>query len=160
MTFSTIKYKNPDTGLTLNGALAGLVGVTAGASVISYIGAIIIGLVAGIFMIYSVELLDSKFKIDDPVGAISVHGVCGTLGTFAIGLFSTDTNALGLFYGGGFTQLGIQCLGLLVCLGIAAILFYITFKAIDKTVGLRVDENEEFKGLDTMEHGISAYTIH
>lgn len=160
MLFSTYKYKSPDAGLTLNGALAGLVGVTAGASVISYLGSIIIGLVAGILMILCVEFLDNKLKIDDPVGAISVHGLCGSLGTFAIGLFSTDSNALGLFYGGGFKQLGLQSLGLVFCLGAATILFFITFKVIDKTIGLRVDTDEEYKGLDAMEHGISAYTIH
>ncbi len=160
MIFSTIKYKNPDSGLTLNGALAGLVGVTAGASVISYAGALIIGAIAGILMILCVELLDQKLRIDDPVGAISVHGLCGTLGTLAIGLFSTNETSLGLFYGGGFKQLGIQALGLVVCLSLAAILFYITFKVIDLTIGLRVDMDEEFKGLDTMEHGVSAYTIH
>ncbi len=160
MIFSTIKYKNPDSGLTLNGALAGLVGVTAGASVISYTGALIIGAIAGILMILCVELLDQKLRIDDPVGAISVHGLCGTLGTLAIGLFSTNETSLGLFYGGGFKQLGIQALGLVVCLSLAAVLFYITFKVIDLTIGLRVDMDEEFKGLDTMEHGVSAYTIH
>ena len=157
MVFSAIRYKNPDAGLSLNGALAGLVGVTAGASVISYTGALIIGLIAGILMVLSVETLDTKFHIDDPVGAVSVHGVCGTLGTIGIGLFSTEN---GLFYGGGVHQLLLQLIGLILTLGIGAILFYITFKLIDKTIGLRVDEDEEATGLDTMEHGISAYTLH
>lgn len=157
MTFSTFRYKKPDAGLTLNGALAGLVGVTAGASVISYVGAIIIGLISGILMILCVEFLDTKLKIDDPVGAISVHGLCGSLGTICIGLFSQEG---GLFYGGGFKLLGIQCFGLIIAVLVGSILFFITFKLIDKTIGLRVDADEELNGLDNMEHNISAYTIH
>lgn len=152
--FSTIKYKKPDAGLTLNGALAGLVGVTAGASMISYFGAMIIGVIAGILMILAVEFIDTKLKIDDPVGAISVHGVCGSLGTILIGLFATDG---GLFYGGGFKLLGIQALGVLICGTVAIVLSYISFSIIKKIVGLRVDHNEEVSGLDSIEHGISAY---
>lgn len=154
LVFSTIKYKKPDAGLTLNGALAGLVGVTAGASMISYIGAMIIGVMAGVIMILSVEFIDVKLKIDDPVGAISVHGVCGTLGTIAIGLFATDG---GLFYGGGLKLLGIQSLGILICGTVAIVFSYIVFAIIKKTIGLRVEHHEEVSGLDTMEHGISAY---
>ncbi|MCY6371399.1 ammonium transporter [Clostridium ganghwense] len=152
--FSTFRYKKPDAGLTLNGALAGLVGVTAGASMISYIGAIVIGLIAGIVMILSVEYIDTKLRIDDPVGAISVHGVCGTLGTIAVGLFAIDE---GLLYGGGFKLLGIQILGVLICAATVILLSYITFISIKKTVGLRVEPHEEIYGLDTIEHGISAY---
>ena len=152
--FSSIKYRKPDAGLTLNGALAGLVGITAGASMISYNGALIIGAAVGIIMIYAVELFDIHLKIDDPVGAISVHGVCGSLGTLAIGLFATDG---GLFYGGGFKLLGIQALGLAICLATAGILAFITFKALEKTAGLRVHNEEEISGLDAIEHGISAY---
>ncbi len=155
--FSTIRYKTPDAGLTLNGALAGLVGVTAGASVISYSGALCIGLITGTIMILSVEFLDTKLHIDDPVGAISVHGVCGTLGTIFIGFFSQEG---GLFYNGGFKLLGIQCFGVIICILTATILYLITFKLIDKTIGLRVNTEEERSGLDTMEHGISAYTLH
>ncbi|SHI04973.1 ammonium transporter [Clostridium grantii] len=154
MLFSTIRYKKPDAGLTLNGALAGLVGVTAGASMISYFGAIFIGIVAGIVMIFAVEYIDTKLKIDDPVGAISVHGVCGTLGTICIGLFATDG---GLFYGGGFGLLGIQILGVCIVALTVLTLSYITFKLIDKFYGLRVESHEEARGLDAMEHGISAY---
>jgi Amt family ammonium transporter len=152
--FSTIRYKKPDAGLTLNGALAGLVGVTAGASMISYFGALIIGIIAGIIMILAVEFFDTKAKIDDPVGAISVHGVCGSFGTIAIGLFATDG---GLFYGGGFKLLGIQVLGVLICAVAAGILAFITFTIIKKTMGLRVTDHEETHGLDASEHGISAY---
>lgn len=157
MVFSTLRYGKPDAGLTLNGALAGLVVVTAGASVISYPGSIIMGLVAGTLMILCVEFLDSKLKIDDPVGAVSVHGLCGSLGTICIGLFSQDG---GLFYGGGIKLLVIQCLGLFIVLVSGAILFFITFKFIDKTIGLRVNTDEEVTGLDAMEHNISAYTLH
>ncbi|MFD3156972.1 ammonium transporter [Haloimpatiens sp. FM7330] len=152
--FSYIKYKKPDAGLTLNGALAGLVGVTAGASMISYFGAMIIGAIAGIIMILSVEFIDTVLKIDDPVGAISVHGVCGTFGTVAIGLFATDK---GLFYGGGFKLLGIQILGVVICAATAIVLSYIAFILIKKNIGLRVKHHEELSGLDTIEHGISAY---
>ncbi|WP_461207389.1 ammonium transporter [Clostridium sp. DL1XJH146] len=154
MVVSAIKYKKPDAGLTLNGALAGLVGVTAGASMISFIGAICIGIIAGIIMLFSVEFIDTKLKIDDPVGAISVHGVCGTFGTLAIGLFATDG---GLFYGGGVNLLGTQFLGVLICAVTVVILSCITFKIIDKTIGLRVASHEEVRGLDAVEHGISAY---
>lgn len=152
--FSIVRYKTPDAGLTLNGALAGLVGVTAGASMISYIGAIIIGVCAGIIMILSVSFFDSVLKIDDPVGAISVHGVCGSLGTIAIGLFATDD---GLFYGGGFNLLGIQLLGVLICIIASAALSFITFFILKKTMGLKVDQDHEIDGLDCIEHGISAY---
>lgn len=152
--FSTIRYKKPDAGLTLNGALAGLVSVTAGASIISYVGAIAIGVVAGIIMILSVEFIDTKLKIDDPVGAISVHGVCGTLGTIAVGLFSTEG---GLFYGKGAKLLGTQVLGVVICGTVVIILSSITFMLIKKFMGLRVGLNEEIDGLDTIEHGISAY---
>lgn len=154
LVFSLLKYKNPDVPLTLNGALAGLVGITAGANEISYIGAIIIGIISGIIMIVSVEVIEQKLRIDDPVGAISVHGVCGTFGTIAIGLFSINGGA---FYGGGLRLLGIQILGVSICAMTAISLAAITFSIIRKYVGLRVEEHEELNGLDAIEHGISAY---
>jgi Amt family ammonium transporter len=154
---SNLKYGKPDAALTLNGALAGLVGITAGANVISFNGSILVGLFSGILMLYAVEFIDQKLMIDDPVGAISVHGVCGTFGTIMIGLFSTNAEHLGLFYGGGFKLLGIQILGVLICGVTAMTLSYITFKTLTATIGLRVEEHEEIHGLDTMEHGISAY---
>ena len=154
---STIKYEKPDAALTLNGALAGLVGITAGANVISFGGAIITGLISGILMLYSVEIIDQKLKIDDPVGAISVHGVCGIFGTIAIGLFSTAEGAEGLFLGGGFNQLLRQAAGVSIACATAFIISFITFTVIKKTIGLKVEEHEEVHGLDTMEHGISAY---
>ncbi len=152
--FSIVRYKTPDAGLTLNGALAGLVGVTAGASMITYMGAIIIGVAAGIIMILAVGFFDSVLKVDDPVGAISVHGVCGSLGTIAVGLFATDG---GLFYGGGFSLLGIQTLGVLVCISASAVLSFVTFIILKKTMGLKVSQDHEIDGLDNIEHGISAY---
>lgn len=158
-TFSTlilsdIKYKKPDAALTLNGALAGLVGITAGANQISFFGAIIVGTLSGIIMLYSVEFIDQKLKVDDPVGAISVHGVCGAFGTIMIGLLSTDG---GLFYGGGFGLLGTQVLGVIICGAAATVLALITFSILKATIGLRVDHHEEVNGLDAIEHGISAY---
>jgi Amt family ammonium transporter len=152
--FSTYKYKKPDAALTLNGALAGLVGITAGANQISFFGAIIIGTLSGVLMLFAVEFIDQKLMIDDPVGAISVHGVCGAFGTIMIGLFSTDG---GLFYGGGFKLLGVQTLGVLIVAVTAVSLAYMTFTILGKTIGLRVEDHEELHGLDAMEHGISAY---
>lgn len=154
---SSIKYGKPDAALTLNGALAGLVGITAGANVISFSGAIIIGVLSGVLMMFAVEFIDQKLKIDDPVGAISVHGVCGSFGTIAIGLFGTTDAALGLFYGGGFSLLGTQILGVLIVGVTASLLAFITFMIIKVTIGLRVEEHEEINGLDAIEHGISAY---
>lgn len=152
--FSDFKYGKPDAGLTLNGALAGLVGITAGANEISFYGAIIIGLMSGILMIFAVEFIDQKLKIDDPVGAISVHGVCGVFGTLMIGLFSTDN---GLFYGGGISQLVSQFIGVIIVGIVVSGLAFTTFSILRKTIGIRVDEHMEINGLDTIEHGISAY---
>ncbi len=152
--FSEIRYGKPDAGLTLNGALAGLVGITAGANEIGFFGAIIVGLLSGILMIFSVEFIDQKLKIDDPVGAISVHGVCGVFGTLMIGLFSTEN---GLFYGGGISQLASQLAGVFIVGVIAVGLAFVTFTIIKTFMGLRVNEHMEVNGLDTIEHGISAY---
>ncbi|MCT4597091.1 MAG: ammonium transporter [Vallitalea sp.] len=154
LVFCLIKYKNPDVPLTLNGALAGLVGITAGANEISYIGAIIVGILSGIIMIISVEFVELKLKIDDPVGAISVHGVCGSFGTIAIGIFSING---GLLYGGGVRLLIIQILGVVICGVSAIILAFVTFSLIKLFMGLRVKEHTEVNGLDAIEHGISAY---
>lgn len=157
LVFSNLRYGKPDAALTLNGALAGLVGITAGANVISFGGSIIVGAISGIVMILAVEFIDQKLKVDDPVGAISVHGVCGSLGTLFVGLFSTLEGSKGLFYGGGFKLLGIQTLGVLICGATAILLSFATFKILKMTMGIRVHEHEELHGLDTMEHGISAY---
>lgn len=154
LVFSKIKYGKPDAGLTLNGALAGLVGITAGASMVDYFGAIVIGLVCGIMMVISVQFIDQKVKIDDPVGAISVHGLCGVLGTIFVGLFSVTD---GLFYGGGLSLLGIQVLGVLICGATAISLSLVVFGIMKKTKGIRITKEMEDSGIDKIEHGISAY---
>jgi Amt family ammonium transporter len=149
-----MKYKRPGLSITLNGALAGLVAITAGCDVVSPGGAVIIGILAGTLLVFGVEFIDKVLKVDDPVGAVSVHGLNGALGTLLVGLFDT-TN--GLFYGGGAAQLGSQVIGVLAigawALGMGFILFF-TLKA---TVGLRVSRRIEEEGLDVYEHGESAY---
>ncbi len=148
------RYKRPTLSLSLNGALAGLVAITAGCAAVSPLGAIIIGTLAGIVLVFSVEFIDQVVKIDDPVGAISVHGVCGALGTLLVGLFATDG---GLFYGGGFKQLGIQAIGV-VSIGAWALLTgFILFSILKATNGLRVTKRIEEEGLDVYEHGESVY---
>jgi len=112
--FTWIKYGKPDISMTLNGALAGLVGITAGCGNVSAVGAVAIGLICGILVVLSIEFIDKKLKIDDPVGAISVHGVCGFLGTVLVGVFATEG---GLLYGGGFKMLGVQALGSISMIG-------------------------------------------
>ena len=147
--------KKPDGSMALNGALAGLVAITAPCATVSPIGAIIIGLVAGILVVFSVLFIDRVLKVDDPVGAVSVHGVCGAFGTLSIGLFNVDG---GLFYGGGFQLLGIQAVGVLAGFAGAFGLGLVLFFTIKKTVGLRVSEEEELQGLDIGEHGMEAYS--
>jgi Amt family ammonium transporter len=147
--------KKPDGSMALNGALAGLVAITAPCATVSPIGAIVIGLIAGVLVVSSVLFIDRVLKVDDPVGAVSVHGVCGAFGTLSIGLFNVDG---GLFYGGGFQLLGIQAVGVLAGFAWAFGLGLILFFAIKKTVGLRVSEEEELQGLDIGEHGMEAYS--
>lgn len=161
MIFSWILYKKPDPSMSLNGALAGLVGITAGTWVIGPGSSIIVGLVAGVLVILSVEFFDKVLHIDDPVGAISVHGICGAWGTLAVGLFANGVNdpgIVGLFFGGGLTQLGIQALGILAVFAWSFGAALILFLAIRFTVGLRVSEEEELKGLDISEHSIESYS--
>jgi Amt family ammonium transporter len=148
------RYKRPALSLALNGTLAGLVAITAGADIVSPGGALIIGLAAGIILVFSVEIIDQKFKIDDPVGAVSVHGVNGAFGTLAVGLFATDG---GLFYGGGFDLLIAQLIGVAAVFAWAFGLGLILFKTIKATIGLRVSKRIEEEGLDVYEHGESAY---
>jgi Amt family ammonium transporter len=160
MALAWVKFGKPDVALTLNGVLAGLVGVTAPCAVVSPIAAIAIGAIAGIVVIYSVLFLD-KLRLDDPVGAIGVHGFCGVWGTLAVGLFAQETlgaPADGLFYGGGLAQLGIQALGVIACLSFVVIAMAGVFKAIDLTIGLRVTRDAELRGLDVREHGMEAYS--
>lgn len=155
MCVTWIRYKKPDVSMTLNGSLAGLVGVTAGADVVSPLGAAIIGLISGIVIVFAVELFDKVLKIDDPVGAVSVHGVCGALGTILTGLFDTEN---GLFYGGGIDMLVVQVTGVLAVAAWVTVTMIIVFLAIKYTVGLRVSQEEEIDGLDIHEHGlVSAY---
>jgi Amt family ammonium transporter len=154
MLVTWMKYKRPGLSLTLNGVLAGLVAITAGCDVVSPGGALIIGVLAGILLVFGVEFIDKVLKIDDPVGAVSVHGLNGALGTLLVGVFSTSN---GLFYGGGAAQLGSQFIGVLSigawAIGTGFILFFI----LKKTVGVRVSRRIEEEGLDIYEHGESAY---
>ncbi len=149
-----MRFGKPDLSMTLNGALAGLVGITAGCAAVSPGGAAIIGLIAGIVVVFSIEFIDKTLKVDDPVGAISVHGVCGALGTLLVGVFATDG---GLLYGGGFGQLGVQAIGVLGIGAWAIITSFVVLFILKKTLGLRVTQNEEIEGLDIEEHGANAY---
>lgn len=160
MIFTWLRYGKPDVSMTLNGSLAGLVAITAGCDAVSPFGAFIIGFVAGILVVLSVEFFDKIAKIDDPVGAVSVHFANGVWGTIAVGLFSNGGDGVGkgLFYGGGFAQLGTQLLGLITVDVYVVVVMFIIFKIIDKTIGLRVPAEVEIDGLDIHEHGLaSAY---
>ena len=161
MLFTWLKNGKPDVSMSLNGSLAGLVAITAPCADVDAIGAAIIGLVAGILVVVAVEFIDIKLKIDDPVGAVAVHGVNGMWGTLSVGLFATGNGQdgiTGLFYGGGFTQLGIQALGVLAVAAWTIVTMVIVFQLIKHTVGLRVTKDEEMKGLDVTEHGlVNAY---
>lgn len=161
MIFTWIRYGKPDVSITFNAALAGLVAITAPCDCVTPVGAFFIGLVAGVLVVLAVEFFDNVAKIDDPVGAVSVHMVNGIWGTLAVGLFSSggDGVAPGLFYGGGFAQLGVQALGVVTVAAYVLIVMFIIFKLIDKTVGLRVPAQIEIDGLDIHEHGLaSAYS--
>ena len=177
MIVTWIKYGKPDVSMCLNASLAGLVAITAGCDVTDALGAIVIGGVAGVLVVFGVWLLDHKLHVDDPVGAVAVHLMNGVWGTLAVGLFATPTApafargfgdgvtfgtnqimGAGLFYGGGFTLLGIQIIGVAAILAFTAVTITLSFLAIRATVGLRVSEQEEIVGLDVEEHGlVSAY---
>ncbi len=159
MVISWILFKRPDVSMMLNGVLGGLVAITAGCFNVSILGASMIGLVAGVLVVFSVIFFD-KIHVDDPVGAVSVHAVCGAWGTLAVGLLAHPDfgdGVKGLFYGGGFHQLGVQAIGVgaafLWAFGCGLIMFVI----MKYTIGLRVSEDEELEGLDIMEHGNEAY---
>ena len=155
MILTWIRYKKPDVSMSLNGSLAGLVAVTAGCDAVSTAGAFFIGIAAGILLVFAVEFFDKTAKIDDPVGAVSVHGVCGAAGTILTGFFALDG---GVFYGGGFQFLGTQLLGVVSVAAWVIVTMTIIFTVIDKTVGLRVPADVEIDGLDYHEHGlVSAY---
>lgn len=167
MIFTWVKYGKPDVSMCLNASLAGLVAITASCDVTDALGAIMIGAVSGVLVVFGVWLLDEKLRIDDPVGAVAVHCLNGIWGTIAVGLFATDTSPAfvtagiekGLFYGGGFHQLGLQLIGFASVAAWTAITITIAFLVIKATVGLRVSEEEEIIGLDAVEHGLpSAYS--
>ena len=153
MIVSWIKYGKADVSMTLNGALAGLVGITAGTAAVGNVSAVIIGAIAGVIVIYSVEFFD-KLQIYDPVGAVSVHGVCGAFGTIAVGFFATEG---GLLFGGGFSLLTTQIIGVGSVFFWAFGLGFVLFKVIDAVIGLRVSEEDEIEGLDYSEHGADSY---
>ena len=163
MIFTWLKYGKPDVSMCLNASLAGLVAITAPCDVTDVTGALIIGAVSGVLVVFGVWLLDYKLHIDDPVGAVAVHCLNGIWGTIAVGLFATTSapgndSLTGLFYGGGFKLLGIQLLGFLAVAAWTAVTITITFLVIKAIVGLRVSEEEEIVGLDSCEHGLtSAY---
>lgn len=162
MIFTWVKNGKPDVSMSLNGALAGLVAITAPCASVDGLGAAIIGLVAGILVVVAVEFIDLKLHVDDPVGAVAVHGVNGMWGGLSVGLFATTTapgsTVNGLFYGGGFHQLGVQVLGVLAIAAWTIVTMILIFKLIKKTNGLRVSAEEEIQGLDLPEHGlVSSY---
>ncbi len=162
MIFTWIKYGKPDVSMCLNASLAGLVGITAGCDVLDAFGAVIVGLVSGLLVCFGVWLLDHILHVDDPVGAVAVHGFNGIWGIIAVGLFATPDAPLsectGLFYGGGFSLLGSQLLGLLAIGAWTAVMITITFLIIKHTIGLRASAEEEVIGLDITEHNLpSAY---
>ena len=156
-----IKSGKPDVSMSLNGALAGLVAITAGCASVSPMSSIIIGLIAGIIVVLSVEFFDFVLKIDDPVGAISVHRICGAVGTLLVGVFAEAQYAgagiNGLLYGGGFKLLGIQAIGVFSVFIWVAAASGLIFFIIKKTIGLRVTREEELRGLDIDEHGMESY---
>ena len=160
MVTTWVRSGKPDVAMAGNGLLAGLVGVTAGAWVVNGFGAIIIGTTAGILVVFAVTFFD-KVRIDDPVGAVSVHGVCGAFGTLSVGLFSSfEVDGIikkGLFYGGGTDQLVSQVIGVASIAAFVFVTTFILFAVLKATVGLRVSEQEEIEGLDVHEHGFAGY---
>ncbi len=171
MIFTWIKYGKPDVSMCLNASLAGLVAITAPCDVTDAFGAIVIGAVAGLLVVFAVWFLDYKLRVDDPVGAVAVHMMNGIWGTLSVGLFATDsapgysiadasgTELVGLFYGGGFKLLGLQLIGFVSVAAWTAVTITIVFQVIKATVGLRASQEEEIVGLDAMEHGLaSAYS--
>ena len=160
MIFTWLRYGKPDVSMTFNASLAGLVGITAGCDAVNPFGAAVIGLCCGFAVVLAVEFFDKIVKIDDPVGAISVHGVCGALGTILTGLFATGVSTMkGVFYGGGFTFLGVQLLGVGAVIAWTAVVITVVFSVIKATIGLRAGAEDEVMGLDRSEHGLyTAYS--
>ncbi|WP_068986412.1 ammonium transporter [Lysinibacillus xylanilyticus] len=153
--YTQFRYGHIDGSLTLNGALAGLVAITAGAATVSIIGSIMIGLIAAPLLVEGVRFIEWKLKVDDPVGAIAVHGICGAWGTLAVGLF--DIGGRGLFYGGGFGLLGVQAIGVIATIAWVSVSVTAGLFIIKAFVPLRVSSEEEVSGLDVIEHGAPAY---
>ncbi|MFQ9653651.1 MAG: ammonium transporter [Enterocloster sp.] len=153
MIITWLRYRKPDISMTLNGSLAGLVAITAGCDMVSPAGAFFIGLIAAFVVVFGIEFIDKVCKIDDPVGAIGVHGMCGAAGTLLTGVFAVDG---GLAYGGGFSFLGIQLLGVVSVILWVSVTMIITFHVLKHTIGLRASEEEETKGLDVTEHNLAS----
>ena len=153
MLLTWVRYGKPDVSMTLNGSLAGLVAITAGCDLVSPVGAFFIGLIAAFVVTFGIEFVDKVLKIDDPVGAVGVHGMCGAMGTILTGFFALED---GVFYGGGFHFLGIQCLGVVSVIAWVAVTMTIVFLVIKNTIGLRVPAEEEIAGLDKVEHGLAS----
>ncbi len=153
MLLTWFRYKKPDISMTLNGSLAGLVAITAGCDLVNPVGAFFIGLIAAFVVVFGIEFIDKVCKIDDPVGAIGVHGLCGATGTLLTGLFATED---GLFYGGGIKFFFIQLLGVVAMIAWVTVTMVITFQVIKHTVGLRASVEEETKGLDVTEHNLAS----
>ncbi|MFO7928948.1 MAG: ammonium transporter [Candidatus Humimicrobiaceae bacterium] len=166
MFFVWVRYKKPDASMALNGALAGLVAITAGCAVVSPFSAIVIGIIAGVLCPVFVEIFDQKLRIDDPVGAISVHGICGAFGTLAVGLFAQADyaeiggfgNISGLFFGGGAGLLLTQLIGVISVFAWTFGSMLLIFFVLSKIIGLRVSRETELKGLDIEEHAMEAYS--
>jgi len=155
MCITWLRYKKPDVSMTFNGSLAGLVAITAGCDLVTPFGAAIIGILAGFAVVFGIEFIDKVLKVDDPVGAVGVHGLCGALGTVLVGLFAEQD---GLFYGGGVKLLIVQITGVVAVLAWVSVTMTIVFSVIKHTIGLRVSKEEELLGLDIEEHGLaSAY---
>jgi Amt family ammonium transporter len=161
MLITWVRGGKPDPAMAGNGLLAGLVSITAGCGAVYNWSAVLIGIVGGIIVVFAVEFVEKVLKVDDPVGAVAVHGICGAWGVIAVGLFAaTDLEGFwkkGLFYGGGFDQLGPQLVGVLAIAGFVGVTMAIIFLGIKSTIGLRVSEQEEIEGLDIHEHGYSGY---
>lgn len=153
MIITWLRYRKPDISMTLNGSLAGLVAITAGCDMVSPAGAFFIGLIAAFVVVFGIEFIDKVCKIDDPVGAIGVHGMCGAAGTLLTGVFAVDG---GLAYGGGFSFLGIQLLGVVSVILWVSVTMIITFRVLKHTIGLMASEEEETKGLDVTEHNLAS----
>ena len=153
MFITWFRYKKPDVSMTLNGALGGLVAITAGCDAVSPVGALVIGIIASFVIVFGIEFVDKILKIDDPVGAVGVHGMCGAVGTILVGFLALDG---GLLYGGGATFLGVQALGVVSVIAWVCVTMIPIFLIIKHTVGLRVSEYEEIAGLDIEEHGLQS----